>query len=209
MATQLGLYNGALVEIGAARLATLADATKARYELDAVYADVVSDCLEAGQWGFALRSVSLDADTGITPEFGFRYVFAKPDDWVRTVQISGDELFAIPLNPYDDNVGFFSATVTPVYLQYVSDGVDYGLDIANWPRSFARFVEVALAERVVTAISQNQGDKDRLQRLTLPKAKRDALNKDAMNRPTKFAPQGAWNNARGGTTRLNGTRRGL
>lgn len=209
MTTQLGLYNGALVELGAARLATLADTTKPRYELDAVYSDVVADCLEAGQWGFALRSVQLDADPAITPTFGLPYVFAKPTDWVRTIAISGDEQFAAPLLPYEDNVDFISAAVTPIYLQYVSNGVEYGLDLSNWPRTFSRFVEVALAERVVTAISQNQGDKDRLQRLTLPKARRDALNKDAMNRPTKFMPQGAWNTARGGSTRLNGTRRGL
>lgn len=205
----LTLYNGALLEIGAAPLSTVSDATKSRYTLDAVYSSVVADCLEQGSWNHALRDVKLDADTSITPAFGYKYVFAKPTDWVRTTMISGDENFNIPLPQFIDENGTFSTWVTPIYLQYVSNGTDYGLSLTSWPRSFARYVEIALAERIVTAISQNGGDKDRLTFKTLPRAKRDALNKDAIGEPTKFFQMGSWNRSRAGTSRLNGTLRGL
>src|SRR4051812_31596189 len=209
MATQLGLYNGALLEMGAAPLSSLSDQTKARYTLDTVYSDVIADCLEEGAWNFALRAVELGADDAVTPAFGWTKVFAKPDDWVRTTMLSASEQFSPPLLEYGEENGVWLADVDPLFVQYVSDGLDYGLSLALWPRTFARYVEVALAERVVGAITQNQGDKDRLERLTLPKAKRDALNKDAIGEATKFAPMGSWNLARGGATRLNGTGRGL
>lgn len=209
MATVLTLYNGALLELGAATLSTVSDVTKSRYTLDSVYSNVVADCLMQGSWNFALRAVKLTADSTITPAFGWTKVFARPTDWVRTAMISASENFYVPLLEYGEENDILFANEDPIYLQYVSNGTDYGLDIANWPRSFARYVEIALAERIVTAITQNTGDKDRLQRLTLPKAKRDALNKDAISEATKFLPQGSWNNARGGVSRMNGTRRGL
>lgn len=209
MATALGLYNGALLEIGAAPLSTITDQTKSRYTLDAVYSDVLADCLEQGSWNFALRAASFAADTVVTPDFGYQNAFAKPDDWVRTTMVSASENFQPPLLEYGEENGIWLANVDPLYVQYVSDGTDYGMDLTLWPRSFARYVEVSLAERIVMAITQNSGDKDRLTRLLVPRAKRDALNKDALGEATKFMPQGSWNNARGGSGRLNGTRRGL
>lgn len=209
MATALGLYNGALLELGAAPLSTITDATKSRYTLDSVYSNVVADCLEQGSWNFALRAVKLEADATLTPAFGWSKVFAKPTDWVRTTMLSGWETFTTPLLEYGEENGILYTWIDPIYLQYVSNSTDFGLNLSLWPRSFTRYVEVTLADRIVTAITQNGGDKDRLQRLTLPKAKRDAMNKDAIGEATKFMPQGSWNNARGFTTRLNGTRRGL
>src|SRR3954463_2610542 len=163
MATQLGLYNGALLEMGAAPLSTLSDQTKARYTLDTVYSDVIADCLEEGSWNFALRAVELAADDAVSPAFGWSKVFAKPDDWVRTTMLSGSEDFSPPLLEYGEENGIWRANVDPIYVQYVSDGLYYGLDLAQWPRSFARLVEVALAERIVSAITQNGGDKERLE----------------------------------------------
>lgn len=208
MTSALTLYNAALVEIGQGRLASLSDTAKSRYELDAVYSDVVADCLEAGSWNFALRAVQLDADATITPAFGWTDVFAKPTDFVRTAMLSGDENFSIPLNEYGEENGVWLANVTPIYVQYVSNGADYGLDLTAWPRTFARFVELSLAERVAIAITQSDTQKERLIKLMI-RAKRDAMNKDAMGEAPKFPPQGSWNNARGGSSRLNGTRRGL
>lgn len=209
MTTQLTLYNAALLELGSAQLATLSDVAKSRTTLDLVYSSVVADCLEASSWNFALRAVQLDADTSITPSFGWQNVFAKPTDWVRTTMLSGSENFTPPLLEYGEENNVIFANITPLYLQYVSNGADYGLNLSLWPRSFARFVEVALAERAVIAITQSQNDKDRLQKMTLPRAKRDAMNKDAMGEATKFLPLGSWNRARGLSSNINGTRRGL
>lgn len=71
MATKLGLYNGALREMGERRLDTLTERGESRRVLDDVYDDVIEDCLAAGSWNFATETVKLDADTGVAPNFGF------------------------------------------------------------------------------------------------------------------------------------------
>lgn len=62
MAVKLDVMNGALMAIGSARLATVSDVVKARYELDAIYSQVLAECLEAGQWNFAIRTIKADRD---------------------------------------------------------------------------------------------------------------------------------------------------
>lgn len=200
MATVLGLYNAALMEIGEGTLASVSEARKPRYVLDTVYSNVLATCLEAGEWNFAIREVTLAYDSTITPEFGFPYVFAKPSDWVRTSALAANDTYTPPLadHEYKDDVNYWSAGVTPLYVRYVSNSTDWGLNLSNWPMAFQRFVEVALADRIVMAITQNSTDKDRLERLTLPKAKRQALNKDAMNEGAKFRRVSTWNASRGG-----------
>lgn len=201
MATKLGLFNAALLEIGEARLASLTEAREARYVLDDCYDNVLADCLEAGQWNFAVRTVQLAADTGINPNFGHPEIFAKPSDWVRTVGLATDELLQCPLTDFDykDEVGYWATNVTPIYVAYVSNDASFGLNLTAWPRGFTRFVEVALADRIVLRIAQNSGEKERLETVALPRAKRMALSRDAMNEGDKFRRRSTWNSARGGS----------
>ena len=200
MATKLGLYNAALIEIGESHLSSLTEARKPRYLLDTVYDDVLEDCLEAGDWNHAIREVKAVSDTGVTEAFGFTETIGKPTDWVRTVALSANAEYWPPLadHEYQDAVNFWATNVTPIYVKYVSNGTSYGLDLTLWPRSFTRFVEVALADRICGSETQNAGDKERLEKVTLPRAKRNALNKDAMNEGMKFHRVSTWNAARGG-----------
>lgn len=204
MADKLEVWNAALVEVGEGTLASLTEARKPRYVLDAVYSRVVQDCLESGDWNFATEFARLDGDTGIAvsdtgagQSIGYKYGFEKPTDWVRTAGVSLDENFSTPLIDYADEGGRLYADSTPLYFKWVSNDTGYGLEIATWPRSFTRYVEVALAERIVLALTQNQGDKERLEKVTLPRAKRDALHKDARNESSKFRRVSSWNAVRG------------
>jgi hypothetical protein len=197
MATQLGLYNAALLEIGDRALASLTEDVEARRVLDLCYADTVAGCLEAGSWNFATRTIKADADGAVTPAFGLAHVFAKPDDWVRTAAVSLDENFGVPLTRYFDDVDYWSADATPIYVRYVSDAVSWGLDLTLWPRSFTRFVELELAWRVAERLTQNASKKEMIGR-DRDRARRNALNKDALNEAQpKFAPQSSWTTARG------------
>jgi hypothetical protein len=196
MATQLGLYNAALLEIGDRGLASLAEDVEARRVLDLCYADTIVGCLEAGAWNFATRTIRADADSEITPVFGFAFVFAKPDDWVRTCAVSLDESFAAPLTRYVDDVDYWSAEATPVFVRYVSDNPSWGLDLTLWPRSFTRYVELELAWRISERLTQNASKKELIGR-DRDRAKRNALNKDALNEAQpKFAPVSSWTTAR-------------
>lgn len=197
--TKQELYSGALLELGA-RKALTTENVEARRALDEVYDRVVEECLEAGSWNFAMETIKAVSDTGVTPEFGFSEVFAKPTDWVRTHGISQDEYLAYPLLQYYDDSNFWSADSSPIYVRYVSSDTGLGLDLNRWPRSFSRYVELELASRVCMRLTGDKGLKDSIDILR-DKAKTKALNKDAMDEPNpKFKPSGSWTRSRSGRT---------
>lgn len=197
MATALGLYNAALIANGDETLSTVTDDVASRRTIDTVYSDVLADCLEAGLWNFAKRTGSFASDTGISPNFGEAEIIAKPTDWVRTMKVSLDDRFAIPYLRYTDEIDYWASEDTPLYIQYVSNNASYGLNLTAWPRSFTRYVELELALRINQRLTQSNADYMRLEK-DRDRAKRNALNKDAMNEPTQFPPSGSWTSARGG-----------
>jgi hypothetical protein len=187
---KLSLYNGALSKMGQPRLSALTDVGKARRELDAVYDKTVKACLEAGQWNFAMRLVKAETSPSVSSNFGYRYVFDKPDDWLRTNALSADEYARIPLIDYEDRTSHWHADVDIIYVRYVSNDADFGLDLGRWPESFTRYVELALAcescEQIVTSESKLEGLEKRRD-----KAFSKASATDAMNEPAvKFMPPG-------------------
>jgi len=207
MASQLGLYNAALLELGETVLASLSENVEARRVLDLLYPNALASALEAGSWNFAMRTIRADADPDVTPAFGHAHVFGKPSDWVRTVALSADEGLAIPLLNYVDDVTYWSADVTPIFVRYVSNDVLFGLDLANWPASFTRYVELEFAARAAERLTQNASKAEWLARQR-DQARRVALSRDAMNEAQpKFRPPGRLTLARhGGSVRDRGSR---
>lgn len=204
MASKLGIYNAALVEVGESTLSTLTDDVEARYVIDAKYDDVLAECLESGLWNFAMRLVKIDANTSVSAGFGYNYVFDKPSDWVRTAGLSASEYITPPLLDYEDFTTYWLADVDPIYVRYVSNDASYGGDLSEWTALYSKFVAKSLARDICERLSQNNSKWEQLER-EAKRAKRDALNKDAMNEPTKFPPQGSWTSARGGTRRIHRT----
>ena len=211
MATsKLTIYNDALIELGQTRLSTsngLSENREARYILDAAYDNILTECLQAGDWNFATREVKAASDTGVTESFGYTETIGKPTDWIRTVGLSSNDTYNPPMlaQEYEDNTDHWATNTTPIYVRYISNDAEWGLRLDAWPWSFTRYVNVALAERTCTAITHDDSLKDRLERLTLPRAKRNALNKDTISQGTRFPRVSNWNNARGSR---NGRERG-
>lgn len=198
MATKLTVMNGALTAIGSARVSDTGEAVESARELTVAYDQVVAECLSVGSWNFATETIKAVADTGVTPAFGYTEVFAKPADWVRTVAISGDEYFALPLLSYYDDDDFWSADYSPIYARYVSDDTGLGLDLARWTPLFSRYVELELAARVCMRLTQNGALTEKIEK-DRDKARKRALSQDAMDeRNPKFPPPGSWTQARGG-----------
>jgi hypothetical protein len=196
--TKLRIFNGALVECGNRRLSDTGDEIESARELVAVYDQVVEECLSAGSWNFAMETIKADADTGVTPEFGYAKVFAKPSDWLRTVGVSEDEYFSYPLLYYYDDSTYWSADNTPIYARYVSNDTGLGLDLTRWPAPFCRYVELEHAARVVFKLTQNASLRDEIEKRR-DKARKFALNRDAMDESQpKFPPPGSWTQARSG-----------
>lgn len=196
MTAKLTIYNEAMLILGQERLASLAEISTSRYALDDAYDGVVSYCLEQHSWNFAIRVVSIDASTSITPAFGYSYAFDKPDDFVRTLRTSANEDFKPVFldDQFTDEPNYWYANITPIYVEFVSDHVNFGKDLSLWPQSFTDYATRRLANRVSKRISGKTPAPDDIKLETM--ALREARSKDAMNATIKFPPQGSWTMSR-------------
>lgn len=196
MTTRLELYNSALRFCGAARLAALTDAVEARYLLDGVWDDDwVRTCLEAGFWKFAMRTLRLDYETSVTPQFGYARAFLKPDDWVRAYAICTDEFFASPLLRYQDDGDYLFADEDQIYVRFVSDSSTTGSDLSRWTGAFADYAAAYGASKIIHRMTS---DKEKQLMLLKPRSGilaqnlQTARSLDAMQEGTKFPPAGSW-----------------
>lgn len=198
---RLDVYNGALRRLGSRRLASLTENREPRRVLDGIWNNgaLVNYALERGEWNFALRSVQGAYNASITPGFGFRRAFDKPDDFRRLAGLSADEYFRRPLTAeeYTDEGGYWLSDNDTLYIRYVSSHDNYGYDSSRWTESFRYYLETCMAleacERITNSDTKMQLI-ERDQRKYLTQAK----STDAMQEGVKFRPAGAWASSRGG-----------
>jgi hypothetical protein len=196
MTTRLKIFNDALLLAGERSIASLSEATESRRLLDQVWnSDGVIKCLEQGQWFFATRTVQIDYDPDIAPDFGYQRAFNKPTDWVNTSSVCSDQYFKSPLLEYTDESGYWYADIDTIYVKYVSSDEDYGLDLLKWPGSFQEFVAAHFASRIVLKLTS---DNDRYEKIMreYERLKREAKSMAAMTQPSRMLPPGAWTKAR-------------
>lgn len=205
--TQLSLYNGALRLCRERKLSSVTESREPRRLLDDAWGDggatggAVKHCLQLGQWTFATRTAMADYSPSIEPTFGFRYAFDQPDDMVRLIGLCQDEYFKVPLLDYVDERGYWYAPLQTIYVRYVSNDPDYGLDMSRWPESFIKLVEAYLANEIVGNLTQSSSSiKDDIAR-QLKEEQTAARSVDAMNQPTRMLPQGNWVSSRRGMNR--------
>lgn len=208
MTSQLDLYNGALRILGERKLASLSENREPRRLLDEAWASGASEgqvrlCLEMGQWTFATRTVQLDYSPSVSPDFGYRYAFDFPEDWVRTIGVYSDSNCIQPLLQYVAERRYWYAPQQTIYVQYVSSHSTYGGDMSLWPELFIQTVQAALAMEIAGNLTQSEG---KVQKAEKAWAKALSLTKsnDAMERPTTFTPPGSWT-----TSRRSGLRNSL
>jgi hypothetical protein len=201
MATKINLYNGALLLCGERFLASLTEEVEPRRLLDHAWdTGGVRAALEKGQWHFAMRTVLVDYDPGIAPDFGYARAFLKPTDWVLTSALCSDEYFNSPLTQYADEAGYWYSDLDVIYVRYVSDDSSYGGDLAHWPESFREYMEAYLACKIVKSLT---ADKDTIDEVEKEEKERleHAKSRAAMAAPTSFPARGAWSRSRSRSTR--------
>lgn len=189
-ATKLGIYNDACRAIGDIRLATLTDDVEARYALDDAWDDAVEFVFTEGLWNFAIKTVKISYNSGLTPIPGFSFAFDKPNGWMRTITISTTSLFDIEAN-YRDEGGKLYANFEDLYIRYLSSALANDSGIASWPPAFARTVAAYLAMECAERISGSAEKKAQLSDVykdTLQSAK----NKDALDQPKIYPRPGSW-----------------
>lgn len=200
MATgQLSLYQNALLLCGAESLKDLTENREPKRKLDLVWDSgrFVKGCLEQADWNFALRTQRLTYEPSIQPDFGYRYAFVKPADWVRTAMISGSEGFDPALTRYSDEAGYWYSPLDTIYVQFVSNDAEYGLDYSKWSESFTEWVEARLAKKVISRLTSSNTTFDKLDKLER-RLYKTALKNDVRNQPAVFMPRGSWANSRAG-----------
>ncbi len=203
MATKQQLYRSSvmLLKQNAVDLTVTEDSAFVNV-LDLIYDETLRFVLASGDWNFATRTVSIEAsedvDSGIND---FAYAIPKPDDYAgRIVSLSGNQRFDPPMDDYHEDGGFSGyiwCDVDPLYFRYISNSVEYGLNLAEWHPAFERYVEHELAWRIaptLTSMSANEKDEFRKQ---CKRALHDAQAKDARNQGAQQLPQGRLVQARG------------
>lgn len=199
MATKLGIYNDALRALGERPLLSVTEATGPRRAMDSAWDDVVATCLEAGLWRHALRTVELGEDNDVGATFGYEYGYTLPDDYVRLAEISADQRFSDPLWDYRlEGKARLYASVEPLYLSYVSNDDEYGMDLTAWPQFFAEAVGAELALRISLQVNQNRTDRNDL--ITIAKSMMaTARSHDSLDKPSRRLPVGRLVRSRMGT----------
>lgn len=210
--TRLQLYNDALLMCGERSISTLNDATEGRRLLDIVWNNNgVDGCLEEAQWEFAMRTIRIDYDPDIEPDYGYNRAFGKPDDWILTSAVCSDEFFRVPVLRYVDEAGYWFSDLDTLYIRMVSNGASYGGDLAMWPRSFTEFVAAHFASRIILKITNDEKRQAMFVNPSNPekslrgRALLNAKSRCAMAGPSTYPAQGQWSKARlRGTSRRDG-----
>lgn len=203
MTSRLSLYNDALLMAGERALASLTENVEPRLLLDQVWDNGgVDACLEEGQWMFAMRTVQIDYDPGMEPDFGYQRAFDKPEDWILTSAFCSDEFFKVPVLRYVDEAGFWFSDLDTIYVRYVSNDSSYGTDLSLWPQSFEEFVAAHFASKIILKITNDESRRRLFHNPENPKhsirgrALLNAKSRCAMASPTSMLAQGMWSKSR-------------
>lgn len=204
MTSKLLLANGALRLLKERQLTLSELTTNAREparNFNAIWEDgALDDCLEAGQWKFASRTVRLDASPSVVVEFGFQYAFEKPGDFVRTIGMWSDDRCTSPLRDCREEGGYWFTNQETIFVTYVSNDAAFGGDMSLWPPGFTKFVQAHIASEIAGPLASEGVEILKLRKMQLT----DALSTDAMADPSRSLPVGSWVKARAGGMRNGG-----
>ncbi len=199
---KLKIYNGALRRLGSRQLLSLTENRHPRRVLDQAWGsadDAVKAALEKGEWNFAIRSVEIEYSPSIEPSFGHNRAYPKPDDFRRLAALCSDGYFQNSLTDeeYTDEAGYWFCSQDVLFIRYVSDHNDFGLNSAGWTEAFRDYLETAIAWEICETITNSTSKRDRLDR-DMRMALTSAKSVDSMNDGVKFLPSGSWSRSRVG-----------
>ena len=207
-ATRLSIYNGACAALGERQLMPASaganystENRESRRALDDIWdRGGVRTCLAAGLWNFGRRGIQWNYDPDFSPPWGFQFAFRLPSDWVRWMSVCVDPYLSAPLLQYQDEGSFFYCDLQQLWVAYVSDDANFGMNMSMWPDNFQRYVELYFAEQVcmrVTGKPPSDGGDQSVSR-RCERALIKSKSTDAMNESTAMIPPGQWRQARHG-----------
>ena len=188
----LDIYNDALLICGQQFLTTLNDDSPQRAMLDrALNTQIVRNLLEDIDWYWAKVSDKIFYDPSLNPQWGFRYVFNKPDGMMRVTGVFEDEYLGVPLKKYADEGDNLYCELQEIYLEYIPQ--EYVSNPSPWPAYFRRLVAAELAKAVAPFIGSAN-----IEYVVMEYRERraNALSNDAMQNPPRKIATGTWVTAR-------------
>lgn len=173
--------------------------------MDECYDESLEFLLGEGLWNFAARSVAIEHDPSVTPQFGYSYSFEKPTDIVRIIAISDTgtlwPTLGSDMGPaYLEEDGYYHANCDPLYLQYVSNDTAYGLNQAGWTPSFKKALAAYLAKQIAPHAGVSRQIVEGIDK-ELVVALRNARTKDAVDQASVRPPPGRFARSRSGSWR--------
>ena len=206
MTDKLGIFNRVLVKAGQRPLLSLDDQRPEQRAIDRVYASACEKLIEGALWKFASRSDELQPSGTAASNFGYQYVYDKPEDYVRIIRICDNARFRPTLTDFLIEGDFIYCDCSPLYLQYVSNDPAYGYDLGKWTPSFSDAVVDELLVRTAPFLKgAGIQDMEQLEK----QAKRSfytAKGRDAVNQPESWSPPGRLVRVRSGGPRINNMR---
>jgi hypothetical protein len=100
-------------------------------------------CFAAAPWAFAVVSGEIKCDPRLLPEFGYRWAFKKPKDWVTTVSLSSA---GSPVEHFNDEPENIYCDVPVLQAEWISDD-------APWTPEFTNYVQAYFAARVASVLA--------------------------------------------------------
>lgn len=190
-ASQLGVFNKALRWLEERKALNTSESREALRYLNDEWTDAVLFCLYAGYWNFAIRSIQITADANQAPAFGKQFCFTKPPDWTKTYQFADNPDYMPLLRDFEDLNNVWYANINPIYIKYLSNDPNFGLNMALWTPGFIEYLAAYLAFVCAPRLKMQGDITDRLEKLQLKK-KLEGLSQDAMDQAVGKPPYGSW-----------------
>jgi len=150
-ATQLGLYNDALLLLGQRQLSGLTEEREPRRRLDDIWGiEALEFCLEVSKPLFARETNTLSSPT-TSSEHGLDSVHSLPSDYLSMVAVYSDDKLDQPLNRFIIENRTVACEFSTIYVRFVSSTL--ATTYASWTPSFTKVVAAYLARELAERIS--------------------------------------------------------
>lgn len=188
----LQIYNEALFMCGHTPITSTSEDSRTRGLLDrALDTGVVNNALEDKDWYFAKVSDKVFYDPSLNPDWGYEYVFQKPDTMYRITGVFQDEYLQVPLKNYADEGSNIYCNLQEIYLEYIPN--TYVSSPTQWPVYFRKLVAADLA---VLVAPQLEGADVGFVVQRHQEIRSQALSNDASQNPPRRLATGSWVTAR-------------
>ena len=163
MASEVGVINRALIELGQKRIVARTDTSTEAVTMDALFDDVRDTLLRSHQWNFATKRIKL-ARSANTPSHEFDYQYPVPSDWLRTVEVSSSDAGGTDIRykmGYDaTDTLVFLCDATELWLTYIAQVTD----VASWGPDFRTVLSYELAKAATITLKNSRALRDDFRR---------------------------------------------